>query len=247
MSPISCCACVSIACVQQQARLLPHHAGRLIQATKGQIQCNSLRYSVGCCPLTLLSARTPPAALCAPVCTDKTVFPKQDIVGWYCTGTQLQEQHMVVHRQVGPLLGCVGCSRLGALVTACISGSSTQKTVHSQPQVAADANQHYAVSVHLPPAAWCGCGACPAVLPRTLSRCLCCCCCCRCCLHTPLCAVVWPPHWVCGCVSLQMAHFNEGPVFLLLNPFIDHSRKDLPVDVYETGGEGWQKGGGGSG
>lgn len=24
-------------------------------------------------------------------------------------------------------------------------------------------------------------------------------------------------------------------MFLLLNPFIDHSRKDLPVDVYETG------------
>ena len=32
-----------------------------------------------------------------------------------------------------------------------------------------------------------------------------------------------------------MAQYNEGPVFLLLNPFIDHSRKDLPVDVYETG------------
>jgi hypothetical protein len=34
-----------------------------------------------------------------------------------------------------------------------------------------------------------------------------------------------------------MAQHNEGPVFLLLNPFIDHSRKDLPVDVYETGAE----------
>lgn len=38
--------------------------------------------------------------------------------------------------------------------------------------------------------------------------------------------------------ALQMTQYNEGPVFLLLNPFIDHSRKDLPVDVYETGGAG---------
>eukprot|EP00879_Flechtneria_rotunda_P001616 GHRR01001776.1.p1 GENE.GHRR01001776.1~~GHRR01001776.1.p1 ORF type:complete len:320 (+),score=108.09 GHRR01001776.1:194-1153(+) len=60
----------------------------------------------------------------------KTVFPKQDIVGWYCTGRQVEERHLAVHRQV-----------------------------------------------------------------------------------------------------LQ---FNESPVFLLLNPFIDHARKDLPVDVYET-------------
>lgn len=60
----------------------------------------------------------------------KTVFPKQDIVGWYCTGTQLNEQHMAVHR--------------------------------------------------------------------------------------------------------TMTQYNEGPVFLLLNPSIDNSRKDLPVDVYET-------------
>lgn len=60
----------------------------------------------------------------------KTVFPKQDIVGWYCTGSQLEEQHMAVHR--------------------------------------------------------------------------------------------------------TMTAYNEGPVFLLLNPAIDASRKDLPVDVYET-------------
>jgi hypothetical protein len=32
-----------------------------------------------------------------------------------------------------------------------------------------------------------------------------------------------------------MTAYNEGPVFLLLNPAIDASRKDLPVDVYETG------------
>jgi len=38
-----------------------------------------------------------------------------------------------------------------------------------------------------------------------------------------------------GCWVCQMMELNEGPVFLLLNPFIDHSRKDLPVDVYETG------------
>lgn len=35
---------------------------------------------------------------------------------------------------------------------------------------------------------------------------------------------------------LQITELNEGPVFMLLNPFIHHSRKDLPVDVYETGG-----------
>lgn len=32
-----------------------------------------------------------------------------------------------------------------------------------------------------------------------------------------------------------MMELNEGPVFLLLNPIIDAARKDLPVDVYETG------------
>jgi hypothetical protein len=35
-----------------------------------------------------------------------------------------------------------------------------------------------------------------------------------------------------------MTQYNEGPVFLLLNPSIDNSRKDLPMDVYETGGWG---------
>ena len=28
---------------------------------------------------------------------------------------------------------------------------------------------------------------------------------------------------------------NESPVFLVLNPKIDHTRKDLPVSLYETG------------
>eukprot|EP00775_Hariotina_reticulata_P006236 gene6236-6473_t len=32
----------------------------------------------------------------------------------------------------------------------------------------------------------------------------------------------------------QIQEFNESPVFLLLNPVIDHARKDLPVEVYET-------------
>ncbi|WIA21756.1 hypothetical protein OEZ85_000918 [Tetradesmus obliquus] len=60
----------------------------------------------------------------------KTVFPKQDIVGWYCTGRQLTEQHLAVHRKI--------------------------------------------------------------------------------------------------------SEFNESPLLLLLDPVIDHSRKDLPIDVYET-------------
>lgn len=28
---------------------------------------------------------------------------------------------------------------------------------------------------------------------------------------------------------------NESAVLLMLNPSVDHTRKDLPVDVYETG------------
>jgi hypothetical protein len=31
---------------------------------------------------------------------DKTVFPKQDIVGWYCSWRQLTERHLAVHRKV---------------------------------------------------------------------------------------------------------------------------------------------------
>ncbi|KAF6257728.1 COP9 signalosome subunit 6 [Scenedesmus sp. NREL 46B-D3] len=30
----------------------------------------------------------------------KTVFPKQDIVGWYCSGTQLTERHLTLHRKI---------------------------------------------------------------------------------------------------------------------------------------------------
>jgi hypothetical protein len=46
-------------------------------------------------------ARTPRAfALHTHRRADKTVFPKQDVVGWYCTGKQLEQQHMAVHRRV---------------------------------------------------------------------------------------------------------------------------------------------------
>lgn len=34
---------------------------------------------------------------------------------------------------------------------------------------------------------------------------------------------------------LQITEINEAPVFLLLNPKIDLTRKDLPVALYETG------------
>jgi hypothetical protein len=34
---------------------------------------------------------------------DKTVFPKQDIVGWYCSGKQLSDRHLAVHRKVRKL------------------------------------------------------------------------------------------------------------------------------------------------
>eukprot|EP00882_Tetradesmus_deserticola_P007977 GHRQ01008401.1.p1 GENE.GHRQ01008401.1~~GHRQ01008401.1.p1 ORF type:complete len:320 (+),score=177.84 GHRQ01008401.1:360-1319(+) len=30
----------------------------------------------------------------------KTVFPKQDIVGWYCSGSQLTDRHLAVHRKI---------------------------------------------------------------------------------------------------------------------------------------------------
>jgi hypothetical protein len=36
--------------------------------------------------------------------------------------------------------------------------------------------------------------------------------------------------------AVQISEYNESPLLLLLDPAIDHSRKDLPLDVYETGG-----------
>eukprot|EP00878_Enallax_costatus_P025408 GHUV01027183.1.p1 GENE.GHUV01027183.1~~GHUV01027183.1.p1 ORF type:complete len:259 (+),score=53.43 GHUV01027183.1:163-939(+) len=35
-------------------------------------------------------------------------------------------------------------------------------------------------------------------------------------------------------VHRKVIEFNESPVFLLLDPVIDHSRKDLPLGVFET-------------
>jgi len=63
------------------------------------------------------------AAPCCAVSADKTVFPKQDVVGWYCTGQQLEEQHMAVHRRVGlrgDLEWCHTTTCAGALL--CSSG-----------------------------------------------------------------------------------------------------------------------------
>jgi hypothetical protein len=45
-------------------------------------------------------------------------------------------------------------------------------------------------------------------------------------------------------VLLQICEHNESPLLLLLDPAIDHSRKDLPLDVYETGGACARKAGG---
>ena len=36
----------------------------------------------------------------------------------------------------------------------------------------------------------------------------------------------------------QISEVVESPVFLLLDPAVDHTRKDLPVSLYETGEEG---------
>jgi len=33
----------------------------------------------------------------------------------------------------------------------------------------------------------------------------------------------------------QLMDINESPVYVLLNPSINHSQKDLPVSIYESG------------
>lgn len=44
------------------------------------------------------------------------------------------------------------------------------------------------------------------------------------------------PH-ICSLLLLpQIMELNESPVFLLLDPTIDASRKELPVQLHETGG-----------
>jgi len=43
--------------------------------------------------------RPPPTA----VTTDRAVFPKLDVVGWYCTGDKPDASHLALHAQV-----CVG-------------------------------------------------------------------------------------------------------------------------------------------
>lgn len=33
----------------------------------------------------------------------------------------------------------------------------------------------------------------------------------------------------------QLMDINENPVYVLLNPLINHAQKDLPVTIYESG------------
>ncbi len=35
---------------------------------------------------------------------------------------------------------------------------------------------------------------------------------------------------------LQLTDINESPVYLLLNPAINHAQKDLPIAIFESGG-----------
>jgi hypothetical protein len=34
---------------------------------------------------------------------------------------------------------------------------------------------------------------------------------------------------------LQLTDINESPVYLLLNPTINHAQKDLPISIFESG------------
>lgn len=36
-------------------------------------------------------------------------------------------------------------------------------------------------------------------------------------------------------ILLQLMDINESPVYVLLNPLINHAQKDLPVNIYESG------------
>jgi hypothetical protein len=57
-----------------------------------------------CPPCTICLRCFEFCCLCYPfvaaAAADKTVFPKQDIVGWYCSGKQLSDRHLAVHRKV---------------------------------------------------------------------------------------------------------------------------------------------------
>lgn len=37
------------------------------------------------------------------------------------------------------------------------------------------------------------------------------------------------------CFMEQLMDINESPVYVLLNPLINHAQKDLPVTIYESG------------
>lgn len=37
------------------------------------------------------------------------------------------------------------------------------------------------------------------------------------------------------CSWSQLMDINESPVYVLLNPAINHAHKDLPVTIYESG------------
>ena len=40
----------------------------------------------------------------------------------------------------------------------------------------------------------------------------------------------------CPVIGLQLMDINESPVYVLLNPAINHAQKDLPITIYESGG-----------
>jgi hypothetical protein len=40
----------------------------------------------------------------------------------------------------------------------------------------------------------------------------------------------------CPVNGLQLMDINESPVYVLLNPAINHAQKDLPITIFESGG-----------
>jgi COP9 signalosome complex subunit 6 len=36
-------------------------------------------------------------------------------------------------------------------------------------------------------------------------------------------------------LSWQLMDINESPIYMILNPTINHARKDLPITIYESG------------
>jgi COP9 signalosome complex subunit 6 len=40
---------------------------------------------------------------------------------------------------------------------------------------------------------------------------------------------------VMGVVFEQLMDINESPIYILLNPAINHAQKDLPITLFESG------------